>query len=255
MAALIAAIGARRRHPIPLGRGIAAIALASFVYWWLHGLGDWLWSFPALTAPIFAWLGISASLGRRRGAGEGPAPERGGIAAGRFRVPRVAAIAGAAAVGLLAALAFALPWASARDVSIASEGWRADPVAAYERLDRARQLNFLSASPDLTAGTIASQLGDQARVRESFARALQRDPDNWYALLELGTVEVLGPDPAAGLEDLQRAQTLNPRDQLIARALRLARAGKPLALAQINDALLQRVCSVVGSTTSTRFCR
>ena len=69
---------------------------------------------------------------------------------------------------------------------------------AYSRLDTARDLNPLSARPDLVAGTIAIRNDDPARAAAAFARAAEREPTNWYARLELGTLDLADGDRARG---------------------------------------------------------
>ena len=47
-------------------------------------------------------------------------------------------------------------------------------------------MNPLSERADVTAGAIAVRLDDLERARAAFARAVERNERNWYALLELG---------------------------------------------------------------------
>ena len=255
VSAVVAVAFVRRRSASHLGRGVAAVALAALGYWWLHGLGDWLWAFPALTAPIFAWLAMSSSIAEPAvdrepdGAADAPVADRESA-----RVPVVAVVA-CGAVAVFAVVSLALPWIAARDVEIASSSWSADPDAAFERLDRAAKLNFLSAEPDLTAGAIASELGDLGKQRESFTRALERDPDNWFARLQLGAADAQAGRVAAGIAELEKASALNPRSELINAAIRSARRGHPIPVSEINRRLLRRVCSVVGNTEDTQFCK
>ena len=145
--------------------------------------------------------------------------------------------------------------ASARETAIAASTWEDDPQAAFDRLERARNLNLLSAQPDLTAGAIASQLGDEDEMRRAFALALAREPDNWYAMLELGVVEALQDDRGGAIRRLEEARRLNPRDPLIREALEGARSGEPISVERVQRALLDRVCSVVGPTDDTRYCK
>ena len=50
----------------PLGRAVAAAALAGFAYWVVHGSFDWFWEFAGLGAPAFAMLGLACALAPRR---------------------------------------------------------------------------------------------------------------------------------------------------------------------------------------------
>ena len=67
--------------------------------------------------------------------------------------------------------------------------WTADPAAAFHRLDLARRLNPLTDHADVVAGVIASGLLDRREERAAFARALERNPHNWYARFELALVD------------------------------------------------------------------
>ena len=134
------------------------------------------------------------------------------------------------AIGLFAVVSLTLPWLAARDVQIASESWGADPGAAFERLDRARGLNFLSAEPDITAGAIASSMNDEGRVRSAFERALERDPTNWYPLMMIGAVDGLRGNRSAAVAQLDRAVAANPREPLIREVRRRIRTGDPMEL-------------------------
>jgi O-Antigen ligase len=227
-------------------RGLVGAAFGAVGYVTLHSAGDWLWSFPAVIAPAFAWLGMVSR--------SEPEPDR----AVALRSPRagariVVAVAGAA-IGLFAIVSLTLPWLAARDVQIASESWGADPAAAFERLDRARGLNFLSAEPDITAGAIASSMKDEGRVRSAFGLALERDPTNWYPLTMIGAVDGLRGNRTDAIAQLDRAAAANPREPLIREVRRRIRTGDPMELREINRVLLGKVCEVVGQTNDTTFC-
>jgi tetratricopeptide (TPR) repeat protein len=157
-------------------------------------------------------------------------------------------------VVLAAAVSYVLPWGAARDVEHAARNWGADPEAAYDRLDRARSFNFLSDRADVVAGAIAAREGDRERMRESFQHALERNPHNWYALLELGALDALQDRREEALERLREAERLNPREPLIKRVARGARKGDPVSLGSIDRALVARVCDLVGRTDETRYC-
>jgi Flp pilus assembly protein TadD len=92
-------------------------------------------------------------------------------------------------------------------------------------------------------------------MRMVFAAALERDPDNWYATLELGVLDALDGRRDQAVAELERAEELNPRDRLIRAALVGARTGHPLTTKRIDRTLLARICSVVGPTDDTRYCK
>src|SRR4051794_30048184 len=131
-AALWAALHAMRRRR-GLGAAAAAAGAASFVYWLAHGTIDWFWEFPALGAPAFAMLGLSAGLLPRpaRAASPPPAPLRG---------PRALLVVPV----VLAALSLGAPWLSHLDQNKAIGAWKTDAAAAFRSLDTASSLNPLS---------------------------------------------------------------------------------------------------------------
>ncbi|MGH2989106.1 MAG: hypothetical protein ACRDMA_04470 [Solirubrobacterales bacterium] len=247
---IVRAVRARLAGQDSFTRGVSAAALVAFSYWLVHASGDWLWSIPGLTGPALAWLAIAG----RVGAGADSEPSSRPAAESPTPVKLLAAAIAVVAVGF-AVVTYALPWAAARDVETAESTWRSGPAAAFDRLDRARGLNFLSAEPDVVEATIAEQLGEPERVRASLQDALEREPRNWYAVLQLGALDAVEGERAAGLARLERAAELNPSDTLIRLALRRARAGRPLTLAQLRRMTVRRVCGLVGKTSESRFCR
>lgn len=248
---IAAAVRSRRRASTALARGLISVSITAAAYVILHSSGDWLWSFPAIIGPAFAWLGFAS-----RPPLEPEAAERLDRAPPR-RLPRAARLGIAAAAStatIFAILSLVLPWFAARDVEIATASWRSDPEGAFDYLDRARGLNFLSSEADATAGAIASARGDRQGVRESFERVLEREPTNWYALLELGAVAGLEGQRRKALASFDRARKLNPDSLLIRQARRRLGNGNPMTLREIDQFLLERVCRIVGTTSGTRFC-
>jgi len=200
---------------------IVAGALVAASYWLVHGSGDWLWEFPALSAPAIAFLGLAIGLNADRKRQRQP---RRRSLLGRWTRPLGWAVFVVAVAFTL--VSFVPPLLAARDVSDATSSWRDDPGGAYRLLARARRLNFLSDYADSVEGAIASRRQDWPQMRASFARAVRRTPSDWYAHLELGVAEtVLGDFPTAQAE-LQEAHALNPRDPVVLYAL--SRAGRHL---------------------------
>jgi hypothetical protein len=232
---LLFALAAGWRRASRLGqfeRGVAATAVVTFGYWFVHGSADWFWEFPALGAPAFAWLGMAAGIGR-------PPPDT--VAARRFPLAvRTVGVASAAAVAAVAAASLLLPWLAAREVDHASGTWRADPATAFERLDRARELNFLSDRPDLVAGAIASRLGNRPRMRRAFGSVLERNPKNWYAHLQLAVVDSVEGRQATALRRLRTARELDPLEPVIAFAIERVKTGKPLVPRVIDAMFAER---------------
>lgn len=227
---------------------VAAAALSISVYWLLHGSVDWFWEFPALAGAAWLALGTAGALAPRRdGSADGrspgaeePAPEAVAVdpRAPRRGRPAIAALIVVAAVILAAS--FAAPWASELEIDAASSRWRADPQGAYDRLDRARALNPLSARADLTAGTIALRTGSPAIARAAFDRALDRDPHDAYASLELGVLAAERGDRKTAVALLEQALAASPRDDLTKETLAAVRARRPVSSERVNRLLLRR---------------
>jgi hypothetical protein len=246
----------RWRTGSELGAALAAACVIVFAYWLLHSSGDWFWLLPALSAPAFAFLALAARIDAPRSPAAGRLDSFGRVRISqRSRWPARSAAAVGAVVAVFAAASYALPWTAAKETQLAASSWGAHPHNAFDRLDRARKLNFLSAQPDLVAGAIAARLGQRRRMRQSFTDALDRDPNNWYALLELGALDSLEGHRAAAVSRLRSASRLNPRDPLIRSVLRSVERGKAVPLRSLDRRLLSRVCQRVGRTHETRFCK
>jgi O-antigen ligase len=248
----VAAALRNRRTRERFANATSAAALVTFAYWFMHSSGDWLWAFPGLGGPAIASLALAGRIGTGAGPDEPPTEPQ---PSGAPQAASILALVAGVLVAAFAALSYGLPWAAQLDVDAARSDWESDPAAALDRLDRARGLNFLSSEPDVVAGSIAQRLGDEKRMRTDFERALEREPDNWLPLLELGGLDAARGRRAAALQRLRRARELNPLDPLIRRALRRAEAGHPITVAEINRALVERVCDTVGRTHDTRSCR
>lgn len=223
-AALAAVVPLRRR--LPFQRGVGAASIAVFTYWLIHGSVDWFWEIAGLGAPALGALGLAAALARGR---DDPGGSRRGWALS------------AAVLAIAAAATLVPPWLSAKEVQAAAASWRVEPQSAFDRLERARALNPLSDNPDLVAGAIASRLGDRARMRESFARALDRNPYNWYAWLELSVVHALEGRRGEALRLLERARRLSPSEPGIALVTTRVRARQPISTAELDRLFLRRL--------------
>jgi tetratricopeptide (TPR) repeat protein len=235
-------------------RLLVAGALAGFTVWFVHGLVDWLWEFPALGVLAFALLGLAM-----RGCAAAAEPEIPGRPSrrrllewpfARRRAIRARALRGAAAIAaVVVALSFATLGIAARHTQAGFEDALRDPAGALTELERASRLDVLSAAPLLTRGVIAQRLGDRRLAETSFRGALAREPRNWFANLELGVLSAATGRRAAALDLLGRAARLNPRETLIARARRRVAGGQTVVPGEIEQALFadqtRRVKSVM----------
>jgi hypothetical protein len=194
-AAFAAAMRARRTSDY-FARAVASAAVVAAAYWLLHGSVDWFWEVPALTAPALAGLALASGLASERAR-----------ALRRRRGPRrlIAAVAGAAAA--LVFVSYALPGLAAFEVERAVRSWPEEPGAVWTRLEAARELNRLSERPDVIEGVFARRAGQPGRERRAFARALERNPHDWYVHLRLALVANDG-DAAV---HLRRARSRDPR--------------------------------------------
>jgi tetratricopeptide (TPR) repeat protein len=257
-AALLAAMGAVRkagaeRDPCdggrgegaePLGRYVAAAALAGFGYWVVHGSVDWFWEFAGLGAPAWALLGLACALAPRQHPEEHPEGQAQRAHARQSRQMalvgrRGSVLVGLLVVSLLAAASFAAPWLSQLEVQSAARVWPAAPAKAYARLNDAAGLDPLSDAPYVVAGSIALRLGEVARADREFALALRRVPDDAYATLERGAIASSAGHRARALALLGRAAQLDPRDALTRQALAVARAGGRVDVGELNRSILR----------------
>jgi O-antigen ligase len=197
----------RARRAGPGAAALATIALTVGAYWLVHSSLDWFWTYPAVTAPVFALLGSACVAGTpTTGTESGPTAWR-----------RVAAVGAA-----FLALSVVPPFLSERYVEAAYDGWRADPERAQADLDRARDLNALSIEPLLAEGGIARARGEREQAIAAFEEAVEKRPEEWATHYFLALLN--SDSPAVARAELNRALELNPLSPDLARLeLRLER--------------------------------
>ncbi len=234
------------RQASELARGVVATCVAVVAYWLIHGSVDWLWEVPVLGAFAFACIGLACTTVDV--SGKAAPAERAQWLSWVSRLgPRIvpsAMIVG----GLVLGLSLAFPWFAAREIDAASSGWAVAPGPAFERLKRARIYNPLSDQPDIYAGVIAGEIGDQPRQRAAFERALDRSRVNWYPYLALGALDARQGNVQAGLQALEQARRLNPIEPVILAVEQRVRDRKPPSNAEIDTMLIDRVDLLTGGT-------
>jgi O-antigen ligase len=224
-----ACISAARSRTDSSAAGLLAATM--LVYWLAHGSVDWLWEFPALSAPVLFVAGSLASA--RVGS---PHLER-----ARMPTLFVGAVAAAASFVVLVPA-----WLAARDTATAAHEWHRNAPASYTAIGRAARLNPLSDIPYVTGGTIAEQRRDWVSVRHFFLLALDRNERDWYSHLELGIAASRLGDHAQALAALARARALNPREPVVRSVERQIRRGKPVAVAVVDRDLAESIALRVG---------
>jgi tetratricopeptide (TPR) repeat protein len=212
------ALALRARRRLESGAtGAVAAALTVFIYWAVHGSGDWFWELPALAAPAFGLFGAAsaASSGQSLGMND----ERGE----RHARPRKRAFQAGLVVALAAlTVSLCVTWLASSLERAAARTWVAAPGSSYSRLDLAARLNPLSADPLLLKGSIALKRHDWAVASEALHAAAEREPSNWYVQLQLGVLSGATGDFEEADQRLRAARTLNPLEPIAAVTQRLA---------------------------------
>ena len=99
----------------------------------------------------------------------------------------------------------------------------------------------------LTEATIALRLGGTGRAKSAFRAALEREPENGYALLELGMIAAERGQRPRARRLLERAHERSPRDGIVNEVLADVRRGRRVDLDRVNRKILQRARYVVHS--------
>jgi hypothetical protein len=177
-------------------RATGAAAFAGGTYWLVHSFGDWIWTFPAAGVPFFLLLAIGAS------------PDKESLL--RSRKARPAAVV----VLLIALLAFAPVWISAKLTSRGAETGSTTDLRWAERLDP------LSVEPLLAKASIAPT--PRARI-PLLERAVDKQPRSSVVHLLLGEAYLEAGRREDAIRSLEEARGLDPRELFIQRALERAR--------------------------------
>jgi hypothetical protein len=225
-----ACVGAARSKGDLSSAGVVAATM--LVYWLAHGSVDWLWEFPALSAPVLFTTGCIMA------ATDGYSNQLARI--------RPLVLASIIAAGIAVMVILVPPWLAARDTAIAAHVWRHDSTAAYRAINTASRLNPLSDEAYVTGGTIAERRRDWRVVRRFFILALARNARNWYSQLELGLAESRLGEHGPALAALARARALNPQEPVVRSVQRQIRNQKQVSAAAVDRALLESTTLRVG---------
>jgi hypothetical protein len=188
--ATVAVLRSRKLGPLAAGLGAGVLACTS--YWLVHSSVDWLWRYPAVTAPVVFLLGAAAA----------PALAPADGASRRTKVPVLIAVA-------ILIVGMTPLFLSERYAKRALGEWTGDVPAAYDDLDSAASLDPLDAGPLLTKGAIASQVGDRAVAIAAFRDAVDRVPDNYAGHYFLAQ-ELYRTDPVEARRQIAIALAQNP---------------------------------------------
>ena len=231
LAAAVSGLWPRLRRGPSFARGVAGAGVLVFAYWLVHGAIDWFWEIPVLGAPAFAFLAVAIRTGE-------PTDHSAAPLAPRWRLPATFAL-----VAMLSQ-----PWRRlrrrgcrrARSTARRSPGAPIQPAHSPASIELG-SLNPLSDEPDVIASVIASLVGPAAS-EQALRRALERNPTNWYPMVELAALEGRRSRPRLALAWLRRAETLNPRESTIPVVRQAIEAGRPsraeLRVMYVNQATL-----------------
>ncbi|HWB69098.1 MAG TPA: O-antigen ligase family protein [Solirubrobacterales bacterium] len=222
------------RSPDRFASTTAGIGLVVFAYFVVHGSVDWFWEFPALGGAAFALLGLATAVAARPLTGPMTGP-------GRLTI----ALVGIGVAVLTAALTF--PWLAERELQGARAIAAENPGAALAKLSRAADLNPLSPSPDETAGMIERQDGSLGGAESDFRQALDRDPGNPFATLQLALLASVRGHNAQALRLIEQARLVNPRDPVTRRVQRLMEKGVRVDPATVDRWILRDIAERTGT--------
>jgi hypothetical protein len=238
LAAACVAAARRIRRGAAAAATTAAACILAFAYFIIHGSLDWLWEYPALTAPALALLGLSTTIGI------GPAEHH----PVKTRGPGLRAAIGVAGalLTLLIVASLVFPWLSERELKTARAIASNDPESALVKLDHASSLNPLAILPDEVAGVILGETGRTAEAEAKFEEVLEREPNDPFAYLQLGVLASSQGERGRAAPLLARALELNPRDEPTIAFVRRFKAGRKLEPRYVNERIRSYIHRLTG---------
>ncbi len=172
---------------------VVAGAVAAAAQWFAGASWDWLWNYPAITAPAIFLLGAAAAPAL----GEVVGPLRRGLGA-----------LGAAALFVATVCAVPLFFSArylSRGYSLAAD----EPVAAITAFGKAAELNPLEVESLDAKASLQGGRGETEAALATLAEARDRAPEDFLAQY-LTARELAATRPIAARAALRRARDLNP---------------------------------------------
>ncbi len=175
------------------GKGQVGAIVAAVTYWAVQSSVDWFWQLPAVTLPAIVYLAILV----------GPWKQ---VESAPLRWPLRLVGAG---VALLALAATAPLYAADRYLAAHSDEG-ANPEEALAAVERARQLNPVSAELPQREAELAMQSGDWGRAEEAYREAARLNPEHYASYDSLAYFYEMRGDLATALSYSREALALNP---------------------------------------------
>jgi hypothetical protein len=197
--------------------------VALIVAYGVQSATDWTWFIPGVTVPALlaaGWLAGRGHLERPRGV----------RSARRKLIDRpgaAALVAGLLTLTLLAGwIAFQPLRASNADASAFTALQQGDTEKAFDDARTAVNTDPLAVDPLFELSALESATGHQAAARRELHRAIDLQPKNFNAWLQLGLFELQHKQAGAALPPLEQAHLLNP--PLVATQTAIAQAQREL---------------------------
>lgn len=223
----VAAATAALRRRTSTERDLAAAAIVGAAAWLAHAQVDWLWEMPMLGVLAFLLLGIAVSLPRTTS-------DAAIVRSGGTWVPSLGV-----ALVCLAVTSLGAPWLASLYQTSATKIWRADRASASDQLRKAAALDPLGDSAYVLRGAIAGRFNDYGEMAWNFQHAVERNPFNWYAQLELAVAASAMGNHELAVRASGVALRLNPREPLVREVVDRIEREAPMTPAEVDAAVLE----------------
>lgn len=221
----------------PERTGLLALSLVAIVFG-VHSALDWTWFVPAVAITGLFCAGWVAGRGplplpRARVADDDAAAEA-APARGRLLGARGVAALAVLALAVFSAIAVAQPWRADHEgdeaLALLDKG---DVSAARAAVERASDINPLSAEPYFERAAIEDTAGNRRQAARALEDAVRLEPASPEAWRRLGDYYAFNlDDPARAIPILQGALYLDPASQLTRSAYLVALRARDAAMAE-----------------------